>query len=52
MIRLHLMLERSRIYESTFIRPAEGRRFRPVQGGAVWYLGIPFCPRRAASSPG
>ena len=50
MIRLHLMLERSRAYESTYVRPAEARRFRPTEDGAVWYLGIPFSPRRAAST--
>lgn len=49
MIRLGLMLERSRAYESTFVRPVGARRFRPVRGGAIWYLGIPFFPRRAAS---
>ena len=50
MIRLHLMLERSRAYESTFVRPEGARRFREARDGAVWYLGLPFCPRRAAST--
>lgn len=52
MIRLGLMLERSREDESTFagpvVGPAAARRVHQVGGGTVWYVGLPFEPRRAA----
>ena len=52
MIRLGLMLERSRADESTFagpyVCPKEARRVLRVRGEAVWYLGVPFAPRRAS----
>ena len=48
MIRLGLMLERSRADESTFVRPVRGRRVLLVRDKAIWYLGDPFAPRRAA----
>lgn len=53
MIRLGLMLERSRADESTFagpddVCPAGARRVLHVGGEPIWYLGVPFAPRRAS----
>lgn len=51
MIRLGLMLERSRQDESTLagpvIGPSAARRVHQVGGGTIWYVGLPFQPRRA-----
>lgn len=41
------MLERSRLDEYASASPVEGRRALRVPDGAVWYVGMPFAPRRA-----
>ena len=52
MIRLGLMLERSRADESIYggpdVSPVAARRVLQVRGQTVWYLGVPFTPRRAS----
>jgi hypothetical protein len=50
MIRLGLMLERSRADECAISQPVDARRVRRLADRAVWYLGAPFAPRRAAAS--
>ena len=49
MIRLGLMLERSREDECSLGCPDGARRVLRVHEETVWYLGLPFTPRRAAS---
>jgi hypothetical protein len=49
MIRLGLMLERSREDECPLACPDGARRVLQVHDETVWYLGRPFLPRRAVS---
>ena len=48
-IRLGLMLERSREDECPLACPDGARRVLRVHEETVWYLGLPFHPRRAAA---
>jgi hypothetical protein len=49
MMRLGLMLERSREDECPLACPDSARRVLRVHDETVWYLGRPFLPRRAES---